>query len=152
MVLGRGDLFRRGSIIRRLSLHTGFSRRSSSVSTSRSGPVADPGYVDEYNASLAGSERGEDSHAGSDADYELPKTPTLTLGRARPLRFRSAPKRATGPASSPCSEKRRSQDGDPEWSPSRKKWGSPMALLSALSPRHLMRPRSSLGQSTEDYS
>lgn len=150
MVLGRGDLFRRGSLMRRLSFHTGFARRSSSVSTSRSGPVADSGSVDEYVASLAGSDREEDSHAGSDADYDMPKTPTSTLGRSRTLRFRSAPKKVTGTASSPRSEKRRSQDGHPEWSPSRKKWGSPMTLLSALSPRNLMRPRSSLGQGTDD--
>jgi len=150
MVLGRGDLFRRGSLMRRLSFHTGFDRRSSSVSTSRSGPVADSGSVDEYTASLAGSERGEDLHAGSDAGYELPKTPSSTLGRSRTLRFRSAPKKVTGPASSPRSEKRRSQDGNPELSPSRKKWGSPISLLSALSPRNLLRPRSSLGQGTEE--
>lgn len=154
MVLGRGDLFRRGSIMRRLSMHAGFTRRSSSVSTIHSGPVtADARSVYEYdgdeNDLITGHDGCADQQRSSDADCESPKTPTPTLGRSRTHRFRAPSRKSTGLVSSPRSEKR-SQDSNPESSPSRKKWTSPMSLLSALSPKNLMRARPATGPGTGD--
>ncbi|KAJ5087013.1 hypothetical protein NUU61_008320 [Penicillium alfredii] len=150
MVLGRGDLFRRGSIMRRLSLHAGFTRRSSSVSTSHSGPVMTDahsidGHGGEEKELTAQGEKCEDQQ---NADGEIPRTITSTMGRSKTLRFKGAAKRAMGAPPSPRSEKRRSQDDNSESSPARKKWTSPMALLSVLSPKNLIRPRPSLGAST----
>lgn len=138
MVLGRGDLFRRGSIMGRLSIHTGFSRRSSSMSTTHSGPgIAESPSVSEYTGEekelLASHDGCEDQHGPHEADCESPKTPTSTISRSKTLRFRDASKKAAGSSSSPSNEKRRSQESNPESSPSRKKWSSPMSLFNALS-------------------
>lgn len=146
MVLGRGDIFRRGSIMRRLSMHAGFNRRSSSISTIQSTTaVADAREVREVRdaRSIQGCEGDEkdliESHSGavdqqrsSDADCDSPKTPTSTLGRSKTLRFRSHARKSVGSVSSPHSEKHGSEEGNLETSPSRKKWGSPMSLLSVF--------------------
>ncbi|KAJ5679849.1 hypothetical protein N7462_008093 [Penicillium macrosclerotiorum] len=150
MVLGRGDLFRRGSIMRRLSLHATFAKRSSSVSTSHSGPaMTDARSIDDYSGEekelVTSHEGNEEQRQSTEPDCESPRTPTSTLGRSRTIRFRSTPRGNTGPASSPRSDKGSSQESNPETSPSRKKWPSPISLFSALSPKHLMRPRSGPG-------
>ncbi|KAJ5161394.1 hypothetical protein N7492_006786 [Penicillium capsulatum] len=137
MALGRGDLFRRGSIMRRLSFHAGFTRRSTSVSTTHSGPmVTDSRSVGEYDGEekeLAGSmDGGNDQHSALEADCESPKTPTSMDGHSRIVRFRSASRKTTGSVSSPRSEKRPSQDSSHEWSPTRKKWTSPLTLLNVF--------------------
>jgi hypothetical protein len=146
MVLGRGDLFRRGSIMRRLSLHTGFTKRSSSVRTSSSGPA--PGGFesndDEEGKDIAGS-----SEVFNDKDVELKplRTPT-TPRRSRTLRFRGAPKKSPkspkSPVSSPSprSEKQWSQDGSSESPSSPKKWSSPMNLFSILASKKSRKPHS----------
>ncbi|KAJ5593893.1 uncharacterized protein N7459_000101 [Penicillium hispanicum] len=154
MVLGRGDLFRRGSIMRRLSLHTGFNKRSSSVSTTHSGPVVpETRPASEYNSEekefLAGHDGCDDQHGPHDVDCESPKTPTSTISRTRTLLFREPPKKTTGSSSSPRSEKRGSEDSSRELSPSRKKWSSPKTLFSALSPKNLKRTRPGMGPGTE---
>lgn len=151
MVLGRGDIFRRGSIMRRLSLHATFAKRSSSVSiASQSGrAVADARSIDyqsgEEKDLVTTGDGANDQRRSVDADCESPKTPTSTLGRQRTIRFRSTPKRTSESASSPRSEKRTSQESISELSPTQKKWPSTMGLLSALSPKKLMKPRSNTG-------
>lgn len=150
MILGRGDLFLRGSIMRRLSLHATFAKRSSSVSiTSNSGrAVPDARSIDypsgEEKDLLTTHDGGNDQRRSADADCESPKTPTSTLGRHRTIRFRSTPKRTS--ESSPRSEKRSSQGNTSELSPTRKKWPSSMGILSALAPKNLMQRKSSMGQ------
>lgn len=136
MVLGRGDLFRRGSIMRRLSMHAGFNRRSSSVSTIHTGPVtADARSVHEVGEEkdvISGHDGRGDQQRSSDADYESPKTPTSTPSRSKTLRFRAPSKKS---ASSSGNEKRASQEVTPD-SPSRKKWTSSMNLLSVFHRRN----------------
>lgn len=154
MVLGRGDLFRRGSIMRRFSLHAGFTRRSSSVSSMhpRRG-AADGSSVEgnlEEEKEVFCDDGCEDLYVAVEGDCESPKTPTSTLGRSRTLRFKNVPKHFSASTSSQRSEKHGYQEGRLETSPSRKKWSSPISLLSVLSPRNLMRPRSRMGQSSED--
>ncbi|OKO90265.1 hypothetical protein PENSUB_13398 [Penicillium subrubescens] len=150
MVLCRGDLFRRGSIMRRLSLHATFAKRSSSVSiTSNSGrAVPDARSIDypsgEEKDLLTTHDGGNDQRRSADADCESPKTPTSTIGRQRTIRFRTTPKITS--ESSPRSEKRSSQESSSELSPTRKKWPSSMGILNALSPKNLMQRKSSMGQ------
>ncbi|KAF3388892.1 hypothetical protein F1880_004463 [Penicillium rolfsii] len=150
MVLGRGDIFRRGSIMRRLSLHATFAKRSSSVSiASNSGwAVSDERSIDypigEEKDLLTTHDGGHDQRRSADADCESPKTPTSTLGRQRTIRFRTTPKRTS--ESSPRSEKRTGQECSSELSPTRKKWPSSIGILSALSPRNLIQRKSSMGQ------
>ncbi|KAJ5174289.1 uncharacterized protein N7482_000166 [Penicillium canariense] len=151
MVLGRGDLFRRGSIMQRLSLHATFTKRSRSVSTVHSGPVlTDAHSIDRHSREgreLVPTHDGcADHRSSTEPDRESPKTPMSTLGRSRTLRFQNTPKRASESASSPRSEKRLSQESSSGTSPLRKKWTSPISLLSALSPKNLMRPRPNMGQ------
>jgi len=151
MVLGRGDLFRRGSIMRRLSLHAGFSRRSSSVSTIQSGPVVtDARSMEDYSGEekeLVASHDGlADQQRAPDTECESPRTPTSTLGRSRTLRFRT-PMKSAESVSSPRSEKYLSQDSNPEMSQSRK-WTSSFSLFNMLAPKNLMRPRSTMGSGT----
>ncbi|KAJ5730423.1 uncharacterized protein N7483_004931 [Penicillium malachiteum] len=148
MVLGKGDIlediFSPGSIIRRFSLHTGFNKRSSSVSTSHSGAVVtESQYIEEYDgeekdliATLDGDKNS------SEPNFESPKTPTPSLGRSRTLRFASTPKKSV---SLQRSEKQGSQESNPEPSP-RKKWSSPMSLFSVLSPKNLSSNRAKDGQ------
>lgn len=152
MVLGRGDLFRRGSIMRRLSLHASFAKRSSSISvTSHSARVVPDARSIDYQSgeekdSVTTHDGPNDQRRSAEADCESPKTPTSTIGRQRTIRFRSTPKRISESASSPRSEKRNSQESGSEVSPSRgKKWTSPIGLLGALSPKNLVRPRSGKG-------
>lgn len=132
MVLGRGDIFRRGSIMRRLSMHTGFNRRSSSVSTIHTGPMAaDARSVHECGEEekdLISGHDGRGDQQRSSADCESPKTPTSALSRSRTLRFRTPSKKS---ASSSRNEKHAGQEDTPE-SPSRKKWTSSMSLLSVF--------------------
>lgn len=134
MVLGRGDLFRRGSIMQRLSFHTGFNRRSISVSTTHSGPMAtDARSIGDYDGEekeLLGSPDGGNEHL--EAECDSPKTPTSTDGHSKVVRFRSTSRKTTGSASSPRSEKRRSQESSHESSPTRKKWTSPLTLLNVF--------------------
>lgn len=130
MVLGRGDIFRRGSIMRRLSMHTGFNRRSSSISTIHTGPVAaDARSVHEYGGEekdlMSGHDGRGDQQRSSDADCESPKTPTSGLGRSKTLRFRAPSKKSVASARN---EKRTGQETNPD-SPSRK-WTSSMSFLS----------------------
>ncbi|KAJ5136005.1 hypothetical protein N7448_004559 [Penicillium atrosanguineum] len=138
MVLGRGDLFRRGSIMRRLSLHAGFTKRSSSVSIGNSSPVvADARSVEEYSVEekemVAGHDGFTDQQRSPDPDCESPMSPTTPLGSSRTIRFRTSMKSA-GSASSPRSEKGSSQESNFE-TPSRKKWTSPISLFNVLSPK-----------------
>lgn len=148
MVLGRGDLFRRGPIMRRLSLRPGFTRRSSSVSTFHSRTGSTGVRSDEENEGMdkeaaGSSEIGEDK----EVEFELPRTPT-TPGRSKTFLFRGSPKNPASSVSSPRSDKRRSQDGSSESSPSSKKWSSPQKwsspknLFSALAPKKLKKTRS----------
>lgn len=150
MVLGRGDLFRRGSIMRRLSLHAGFSRRSSSISTVHSAiMVADARSVDEYNGegkeSVGGHDGAADQQRPPDNECESPKTPASTIGRSRTLIFRGTSKKTSGTVSSPRSEKPSSHESRHESSPTRKKWTSPMTLLSVFSPKNLKHLRPGTG-------
>lgn len=133
MVLGRGDMFRRGSIMRRLSMHPGFNRRSSSVSTIHTAPAAaDAQSVQEYGREekvlIRGHDERGDQQRSSDADGDSPKTPTSALSRSRTLRFRAPSKKST---SSLRNEKGASQEANPD-SPSRKKWTSSTSLLSVF--------------------
>ncbi|KAJ5621420.1 hypothetical protein N7528_006203 [Penicillium herquei] len=147
MILGKGDIFEDifspGSIIRRFSLHAGFNKRSSSVSTSHSGGVVtESQYVEEYD----GEEKDlittlDTDQSSPQANRESPKTPTPSLGRSKTLRFASTPKKSV---SLQRSEKQGSQESNPE-SP-RRKWSSPMSLLSALSPKNLASNRAKDGQ------
>ncbi|CEO59786.1 hypothetical protein PMG11_04443 [Penicillium brasilianum] len=156
MVLGRGDIFRRGSIMRRLSLHATFAKRSSSVSiASQSGrAVADARSIDyqsgEEKDVVTTHDRTNDQRRSAEAECESPKTPTSTLGRQRTIRFRSTSKRTSESASSPRSEKCTSQESSSGLSLTRKKWSSTMGLLSALSPKNLIKPRSSMGHEDEN--
>ncbi|KAJ5639080.1 uncharacterized protein N7484_006942 [Penicillium longicatenatum] len=145
MVLGRGDLlFGRGSIMRHLSLHKGFAKRSISVSTSHSGPVVTESHaVDDYNGEekeLVTSQDGCGDQQSPITDCESPKTPISTMGRSKTVRFGGTAKKSL----SLPREKRPSQDDNLELSP-RKKWSSPMTLLSALSPKNLIRSRAETG-------
>lgn len=142
MVLGRGDLFRRGSIMRRLSLRPGFTKRSSSASTahSRTGSTDtqhDDGYDGEDKEWTGSSEMGEDK----EVECESPRTPT-TPRRSRTFLFKGSPRNPMSSVSSPRSEKRQSQDGSSESSPSSKKWSSPKNLFSALAPKKIKKTRS----------
>ncbi|KAJ5544537.1 hypothetical protein N7535_007064 [Penicillium sp. DV-2018c] len=142
MVLGRGDLFRRPSIMRRLSLRPGFTRRSSSVSTfherTETSDVRPSEDKDEEDRHTAGSnETGDDKTV----EFELPRTPT-TPRRSKTFLFRNSPKKGTSTVSSSRSETRYSQDGTSESTPSPKKWTSPMNLFSALTPKDMKKTRS----------
>ncbi|CAI7572756.1 unnamed protein product [Penicillium glandicola] len=142
MVLGRGDLFRRPSIIRRLSRHHGFTRRSSAEVTFHSRTASTDLGADEGNYGMdkevaGSSEIGEDK----EVEYEVPQTPT-TPKKSKPFGFGGSPKNPPSSVSSPRSDKRRSQDGSSESSPSSKKWSSPKNLFSALAPRKLKKTRS----------
>ncbi|KAI2730180.1 hypothetical protein CBS147332_2032 [Penicillium roqueforti] len=148
MVLGRGDLFRRGSIMRRLSLRPGFTRRSSSVGAFHSRAESTDMHSDEENEGMdketaGSSEIGEDK----EVEREVPRTPT-TPRRSKTFLFKGSPKNPTASVSSPRSDKRRSQDGSSESSPSSKKWSSPQKwsspknLFSALAPKKLKKTRS----------
>lgn len=154
MVLGRGDIFRRGSIMRRLSMHTGFNRRSSSVSTIHSGPPVETRAVREYDGDekdvVSGRDASAEQQRSSDADCESPKTPTSVLKRSKTIRFHAASKKPTGSVSSPRSEKHASEDSNSESAPSRKKWASPISLLNVLSPKNLIRAHTRSGPGTGD--
>ncbi|KAJ6014827.1 hypothetical protein N7540_009418 [Penicillium herquei] len=148
MVLGKGDIFEDifspGSIIRRFSLHTGFNKRSSSVSTSHSGAVVtEPQYISEYDGEEKDLITTLDGDQNSpEANFESPKTPTPSLGRSRTLRFASTPRKSV---TLQRSEKQGNQENNPESSP-RKKWSSPMSLFSVLSPKNLASNRAKDGQ------
>ncbi|KAJ5909406.1 hypothetical protein N7504_004049 [Penicillium tannophilum] len=145
MILGRGDLlFGRGSIMRHLSLHKGFAKRPISISTSHSGPlVAESLAIDNYNGEekqLITSQDGCGDQQSPVTDCESPKTPTSIMGRSKTIRFGATSKKSL----SLPREKRPTQDDNLDSSP-RKKWGSPMTLLSALSPKNLIRSRAESG-------
>lgn len=138
MVLGRGDLFLRGPLMRGLSLRPGFTKRSNSVSTFHPGRAStdmssggDPEGMDK--GVVDSSEIGEDK----EVEYELPQTPT-TPRRSKTFLFKGSPKNPSSPHSDP----RQSQDGSSESSPSSKKWSSPKNLFSALAPKKLKKTRS----------
>ena len=153
MVLARGESFRHGSLMRRLSFHGGFNRRPMSVSTSHTGPIVTDGTpVDEYNRegkeSMTGhdgcdeqqpysptTEYGSPKTPRSLKSPNFPKSPTAMSGRSKTLRLRGSRKQlGSSTATSPRSEKRSSQ-GSAELSPTRKKWSSPLSLFGALSPK-----------------
>ncbi|KAJ9485938.1 hypothetical protein VN97_g7413 [Penicillium thymicola] len=138
MVLGRGDLFLRGPLMRGLSLRPGFTKRSNSVSTfhpSRaSADMRSGGDLEGTDKGVVDSgEIGEDK----EVEYELPQTPT-TPRRSKTFLFKGSPKNPSSPHSDP----RQSQDGSSESSPSSKKWSSPKNLFSALAPKKLKKTRS----------
>ncbi|KAK4865547.1 hypothetical protein LT330_009335 [Penicillium expansum] len=146
MVLGRGDLFRRGPLMRRLSLRPGFTKRSRSVGTFHSRRGSTEMRSDEENEridkeAVDSSEIGEDKGEDKEVECELPQTPT-TPRRSKTFLFRGSPKNPTSSVSSPRSDKRRSQDGSAESSPSSKKWSSPKNLLSAFTPKKVKKTRS----------
>jgi len=146
MVLARGESFRHGSLMRRLSFHGGFNRRPISLSTSHTGPILTDGTpIDEYNCERKESITGHDGYDEqqpyspateyrSPKSPNLPKTPAAMSGRSKTLRLRGSRKQLGSVASSPRSEKRFSQ-GSAELSPTRKKWSSPLSLFGALSPK-----------------
>lgn len=140
MIVGRTELFSRQSIMRRLSLHAGFARRSSSVSATHSGPMmTDSRSVDECSEDkrLITSHDGGGSYRHSiEQDCESPQTPNSAHST---VRFRHAPRKSVSLAT-PRREKNRSQDSTPE-SPSRKKWSSPMILFNAISPKSPRSPK-----------
>ncbi|KAJ5976311.1 hypothetical protein N7481_010018 [Penicillium waksmanii] len=152
MALGRGDLFRRGSLMRRLSFHGGFNRRSTSGSASHTGPlVIDGNSVAEYKCEekeLMGGQDGCDdppcSPETEHASPKIPRTPTSMSGRSKTLRLRGSKKNMGSAATSPRSEKLSSQ-GSAELSLTRKKWTSPLSLFGALSPKGLVRARPTMG-------
>ncbi|KAJ5597321.1 hypothetical protein N7537_007405 [Penicillium hordei] len=142
MVLGRGDLFLRGPLMRGLSLRPGFTKRSNSVSTFHPGRAStdmrsDRGDEGVDKSVVDSSEIGEDK----EAEYELPQTPT-TPRRSKTFLFKGSPKNPSSSVSSPRSDPRQSQDGNSESSPSSKKWSSPKNLFSALAPKKLKKTRS----------
>ncbi|KAJ5440596.1 hypothetical protein N7491_003002 [Penicillium cf. griseofulvum] len=90
MVLGRGDLFRRGSIMRRLSLRPGFTRRSSAEGTFYSRAASTDMRLDEEGYEMdkeetGGREIGEDK----EVEFEPPKTPTTPR---KTFLFKGSPK------------------------------------------------------------
>ncbi|KAJ5169891.1 uncharacterized protein N7500_002674 [Penicillium coprophilum] len=139
MVLGRGDLFRRGSIMRRLSLRPAFTRRSSAEGTFHSRTASTDMHPNEESDGMDKGEIG-DSEIGEEkeVEFELPRTPT-TPRRSKTFRFKGSPKNPASSVSSPRSEKRRSHDGSSESSPSSKKWSSPKNFFSALTPKKLKK-------------
>ncbi|KAJ5522497.1 hypothetical protein N7527_006612 [Penicillium freii] len=142
MVLGRGDLFLRGPLMRGLSLRPGFTKRSNSVSTFHPRTASTDMRSDGDNEGMDkgvvdGSEIGEDK----DVEYELPQTPT-TPRRSKTFLFKGSPKNSSSAVSSPRSDPRQSQDGSPESSPSSKKWSSTKNLFSALATKKLKKTRS----------
>ncbi|KAJ5930191.1 hypothetical protein N7466_005684 [Penicillium verhagenii] len=148
MILGRGDmLFGRGSIMRHLSLHKGFARRSTSISSTHSGPVVtETQAIDDYNGEekeLITSQDGCGDQYSPMTDCESPKTPTSILGRSRTVRF--GPNTGKKSLTLPRGENRPSQESNLETTPPRKKWSSPMTLLSVLSPKNLIRSRAETG-------
>ncbi|KAJ5961498.1 hypothetical protein N7501_006439 [Penicillium viridicatum] len=142
MVLGRGDLFLRGPLMRGLSLRPGFTKRSNSVSTFHPRTASTDTRSDGNNEGmdkgvLDGSEIGEDK----EVEYELPQTPT-TPRRSKTFLFKGSPKNPSSAVSSPRSDPRQSQDGSPESPPSSKKWSSTKNLFSALATKKLKKTRS----------
>ncbi|KAJ5971660.1 uncharacterized protein N7479_001578 [Penicillium vulpinum] len=142
MVLGRGDLFRRGSIMRRLSLRPGFTRRSSSDSTFHSRTVSTDTRADEEKEEMnkeapGNSEMGENK----EAECNSPETPT-TPRRSKAFFFKDSPKNPASSVSSPRSEQRLSQDGSSESAQSPKKWSSPKKVFSSLKSKKLKKTRS----------
>jgi hypothetical protein len=138
MVLGRGDIFRGRPLL--LNIHTGFSRRSASISATHS-KVPSIDFRSEHDRE--DKEIGRSSEAYDDKEDECeqpPQTPTSSPQRSRTLRFMNSPKNSI--QASPRSEKRSSQDGSSESTPSPKKWSSPKSLFSALAPRKLKKTRS----------
>lgn len=145
MIIGRGELFRPGSIMRRLSFHAGFNKRAGSVSTSHEGPGIESQSVEDYDGEekdLIFTHDGCGDQNLSEVDCESPKTPTSPLGRSRTLRFVSTPRKSL---TLPRGENRPSQEDNAELTPQRRKWSSPISLLSALSPKNLIRPRADPG-------
>lgn len=145
MILGRGDLlFGRGSIMRHLSLHKGFAKRPVLISTSHSGPVITESHaVDDFNGEekeLITSQDGCGDQQSPITDCESPKTSTSMMGRSKTVRFGVTAKKSQ----SLPREKRPTLDDTLDPSP-RKKWSSPMTLLSALSPKNLIRSRAESG-------
>lgn len=157
MALGRGDLFRRSTLIRRLSFHGGFARRSTSVSTSHSGPMLTEGSpVAEYSweeKELMTGQDGCDEPSSSPqtehASPRSPRAPTSMAGRSKTLRLRRSKKHIGSATTSPRSEKRSSQ-GSVELSPTRKKWTSPLSLFGALSPKGPGKTRPTMEPEEED--
>lgn len=144
MVLGRGDIFKRRPLIQKLNIHTGFGRRSASISATHS---KRPSI--EFRSEHDGEDKeiGRSSEAYEDKEVECeqpPQTPTSqppsTPQRSRTIRFVGSPKKSV--SASPRSDNRSSQDGSSESTPSPKKWSSPKSLFSALAPRKLKKTRS----------
>ncbi|KAJ5082976.1 hypothetical protein N7532_012019 [Penicillium argentinense] len=148
MVLGRGELFRRGTIMRRLSFHGGFNRRASSVSTSHVGALATDEDNGEERELPTGPDGCDEFPLASETECVSPKTPTSITGRSKTHRFRGPPKKSTGSVTSPRSEKRSSGNSG-EFSPTRKKWTT-LSLFGALSPKGLVRARPTMGPGIGD--
>jgi hypothetical protein len=147
MVLGRGDLFKRRPLIQKLNIHTGFGRRSASISATHSKkPSIDFRSAQDGEDKVIGRSSEAYDDKNKEAEYEPPRTPTTQPPstppqRTRTLRFmNSSPKISV--SASPRSEIRSSQDGSPECTPSPKKWSSPKSLFSALVPRKSKKTRS----------
>ncbi|CAG7916299.1 unnamed protein product [Penicillium olsonii] len=134
MVLGRGDLFRRRPLMKNLSIHTAFHKRSASVGvgvTPRKPPsVARPEFDEEKEIGRS-SEVFEDKE-DKEIDYQ-PRTP-ITPQQSKTTRLPGSTRTA-----SPRSEARSSQEDSPVSGPSPKKWSSPKSLFSALAPRKLKK-------------
>ncbi|KAJ6157890.1 hypothetical protein N7470_005482 [Penicillium chermesinum] len=137
MATGRGDLFSRKSLRRRLSIHA--FKRSSSISSSHSAAlVPESRSVEEYSEDkqlIPTRDSSGDQHS-MDQDCESPTTPNSAH---LAFRLRQTPGEP-GSVSTHRRDKNRSLDSTPD-SPSRKKWGSPMTLLNALSPKSPKSPK-----------
>lgn len=137
MVLGRGDLFGRRPLMEKLSIHTGFHKRSASTGVTPRKTSTE--VRSEYGAESKGIGRSsgvfDDKEKEKEMECEQPRIP-ITPQRTRTLRFIGSPK-----TSSPRSETRSSQDESLESTPSPKKWSSPKSLFSALAPRKLKKTR-----------
>lgn len=152
MALGRGGLFRRGSLMRRLSFHGGFNRRSISGSASHTGSLvidesSFAGYKCEEKELMGGQDGCDDPPCSPETEHaspNVPRTPTSMSGRSKTLRFRGSKKNMESATTSRRSEKRSSQ-GSAEFSPPRTKWTSPLSLLGTFSPKGLVRARPTMG-------
>jgi hypothetical protein len=144
MVLGKGDRFKHRPILQKLNIHTGFGRRSASISTTHSKrPSIDSRSEHDVGDKAIG--RSSEAYEGQDKEVEyapsqLPTQSPSTPQRTRTIWVMNSPKKSV-PAS-PHSENRSSQDESADSTPSPKKWSSTKGLFSALTPRKSKKTRS----------
>lgn len=134
MVLGRGDIFGRRPLMEKLSIHTGFHKRSASTGVTPRKTSTEVRSEDEAESKGIRRSSGVFDDKEKELECEQPRVP-ITPQRTRTLRFIGSPK-----TSSPRSETRSSQDESLESTPSPKKWSS-KSLFSALAPRKLKKTR-----------